>query len=596
MKKKIFLRVVGLGILSALFCVGCGDKDTDTEEPTYHTITLDAGGGTVEPGNVTASQCPNCNTMSMSLPIPTRDGYDFRGWYEKEDGNGREVTGHMFCGEDIHNVSCGDASLYAHWSLAHYWVTFDAHGGDVTPPHDTTDDGWMLASLPTPTRADHEFVGWYTDIVGVGEKVTESKVYKGDVTLYAHWVYTGIHYTVSFDANGGTVDPPTEETDVGGILQDLPTPERDGYAFTGWFTEKSGGTAVSANTVFNSEATVYAQWILITDGMYAVTFNAHGGVVTPKRGTTGKDGKLLVPLPTPVREGFAFMGWFTEEDSVTANTVFRENTTIHAMWNIIHYTITFDATGGSVTPETAKTGSHWELDSLPTPKRDEYTFTGWYTEKTDGTHVFPKSTPLVGDISIYAHWAENPPSLVDDRDGKSHREVAIGEQIWMAENLNYAGESGDEMGVCYDNEEEHCDYSGRLYSWDEAMAACPVGWRLPSDGDWTELVEFVGGPAVAGGKLGSTTGWPTRPSNAYDYNGSDDFGFSGLPGGEGVRSLDGGLRFRQSGYRGFCWSNTKSDGGVYSALSFHGSRNSGGLTAIRSDTETFLLSVRCLKD
>jgi uncharacterized protein (TIGR02145 family)/uncharacterized repeat protein (TIGR02543 family) len=480
----------------------------------------------VTPEIVTGRRPPGGYKVAyVSLPKAIKEGYTFKGWYTEKDGVGYECTEYF---------DTAWTTLYAHWTLAHYTITFDAHGGEVFPAHETTGNDWRLASLPTPTRADHTCDGWYMDVVGVRERVTESKVYREDVTLYAHWIYTGVHYTITFDATGGTVDPATEETDVGGILQDLPTPERAGYAFTGWYTEKTGGTTVSTSTVFNSAATVYAQWILITDGMYTITFNAHGGIVAPKSGTTGENGKLLVPLPTPTREGYTFMGWYTEDDKVTDNTIFRENTAIHATWNIIHYVVTFDAAGGTVTPTTTKTGSHWEIDTLPAPKREGYTFIGWYTEKDGGTHVFTKSTVLSGDISgnisIYAHWAENPPSLVDDRDDKAYKVVAIGEQIWMAENLNYAGEAGGELGVCYEYDDSNCEIYGRLYSWREAVKACPVGWRLPTDNDWTEMAEFIGSENI-GKKLSSRTGWDK--TDYLDLNGTDDFGFSALPAGYG---------------------------------------------------------------
>jgi len=404
-RNKSILRIAGIAVFGTLFCVGCGDKGTGEDDGvTYYTITLDANGGAVTPDAVTATQCPNCNALSMSLPTPTRDGYTFRGWwFTDKNGYDREVADWVvFSGEPVRDVT-----LYAHWTLAHYTITFDAHGGEVFPAHETTGDDWKLASLPAPTRADHEFDGWYMDVVGVREKVTETYVYREDVTLYAHWVYNSVHHTITFDANGGTVDPPTEETDAGGILQDLPIPERDGYAFNGWYTAESGGNEVTTNTVFNGVATVYAQWILISEDMYTITFNAHGGIVTPRNGVTDEDGKLLKPLPTPEREGYSFIGWFTEEGEVSASTVFKENATIHAQWTIVHYTITFDPNGGNMTPpRTATTGSHWELADLPTARWYGYTFLGWFTEPEGGTQV-TINTPLIGDQTIYAHWEPN---------------------------------------------------------------------------------------------------------------------------------------------------------------------------------------------
>ena len=403
-RSKAILRTAGIAVFAAMFCVGCGDKNTgggDTDT-TYFTITFDPTGGKVTPtsGTVAATGYPQTHGH-ISLPTPTRDGYTFKGWYTAEGDHGQ-----MVAEPGLRAQFFGDATVYAHWTLDHYRITFDAHGGDVAPAYDTTGDDWRLASLPTPTRVNHEFVGWYKDVVGEREHVYDTTTYKENTILYAHWIYTGVHYKITFDANGGTVDPASEETDAG-ILEELPIPEWEGYAFIGWFTEKSGGTEVTTSTVFTEAATIYAQWILKTDKMYTVTFSPHDGTVYPAFGMTGEDGKLLAPLPTPKRDGYAFQGWFSEDGEVTGSTVFQANTTIHARWTIIHYTITLDATGGTVTPTSVATGSHWELSSLPTPTRSGYKFRGWFTAETGGTQVVPNSTPLMDNLTIYAHWSEN---------------------------------------------------------------------------------------------------------------------------------------------------------------------------------------------
>jgi uncharacterized protein (TIGR02145 family)/uncharacterized repeat protein (TIGR02543 family) len=396
------------------------------------------------------------------------------------------------------------------------------------------------------------------------------------------------------NGEGGKVDPVKEETDAGGILQDLPTPERSGYVFIGWFTEKTGGAEVTTSTVFDEAATIYAQWIFITDKMYKVTYNAHGGTVAPAFGAAGEDGKLLTRLPTPKRDGFAFQGWFTEDGAVTAGTLFKAHTTIHATWDIIHYKITLDAQGGAVTPATVTTGSHWELiDDLPVPTRDGYTFTGWYTEKTGGVHVMPNSTVLIDVHVIYAHWAEKPPSLVDSRDGKGYKEVVIGEQIWMAENLNYAGEAGKELGVCYNNSADSCAKYGRLYNWGDAMVACPAGWHLPSRDEWTELLEFIGDASMGGKKLLSGTAW--YKSGSYDGNGTDDFGFSALPGGFYNYDVDvftnGGVGRTSANF----WTASavrEREVDAFIMYIYAGGNAHGEYT----NPKSFGLSVRCLQD
>jgi len=102
--------------------------------------------------------------------------------------------------------------------------------------------------------------------------------------------------------------------------------------------------------------------------------------------------------------------------------------------------------------------------------------------------------------------------------------ATIGSQKWMAQNLDRATANSK----CYKNSADSCAKYGRLYTWDDAKAACPSGWHLPSDAEWQMLVDYAGGDAVAGGKLKSTSGWYNNG------NGTNAFGFSALPGGSEI--------------------------------------------------------------
>ena len=134
--------------------------------------------------------------------------------------------------------------------------------------------------------------------------------------------------------------------------------------------------------------------------------------------------------------------------------------------------------------------------------------------------------------------------LVDRRDGEKYKTVKIGSQVWMAENLNFETQTSS----CYDYEDYNCSEYGQLYSWSVAKKVCPSGWHLPSKAEFETLIESVGG-MTAGLKLKSKTGWENNG------NGSDDFGFSALPGG--VRYAGSGF-CRVGEYTGF-WSSTKSE-------------------------------------
>ena len=151
--------------------------------------------------------------------------------------------------------------------------------------------------------------------------------------------------------------------------------------------------------------------------------------------------------------------------------------------------------------------------------------------------------------------------LVDDRDGQTYKTVKIGDQVWMAENLNYEVDSS----FCYNDSAEYCEKYGRLYRWAAAigrserecgyrntcyspsgLSVCPSGWHLPSMKEWGTLFNAVGGSSTAGKMLKSTSGWNDGG------NGTDAFGFSAFPAG---RRIDNGY-FENEGGNAYFWSST----------------------------------------
>jgi len=123
--------------------------------------------------------------------------------------------------------------------------------------------------------------------------------------------------------------------------------------------------------------------------------------------------------------------------------------------------------------------------------------------------------------------------------------VRIGNQVWMAKNLN-ENVSGSK---CYKDLESNCAIYGRLYNWETATKVCPSGWHLPSDDEWDALERVVG--STVGTKLKATSGWENNG------NGTDNCGFSALPGGVGNGS---GSAFSSVGRNGYWWSATEASG------------------------------------
>ncbi len=203
--------------------------------------------------------------------------------------------------------------------------------------------------------------------------------------------------------------------------------------------------------------------------------------------------------------------------------------------------------------------------------------------------------------------------ILDERDGQVYKTAQIGEQIWMAQNLNYADSiktpSLLERNWCYEYNEEKCAYGGRLYTWAAAIDSialydsgngvdcgrkktcslsskvqglCPMGWHLPDTTEWNVLIDEVGGTDDAGKALKSRTGWTNN------RNGTDAYGFAALP--VGSRPTDG---FVNAGDYTDFWSSSEIDGYyVYGVDMYYG--RPSALMVNRS--KVIAVSVRCIKD
>ncbi|MCL2690588.1 MAG: fibrobacter succinogenes major paralogous domain-containing protein [Chitinispirillia bacterium] len=196
--------------------------------------------------------------------------------------------------------------------------------------------------------------------------------------------------------------------------------------------------------------------------------------------------------------------------------------------------------------------------------------------------------PAPAQAAPVAQPAAPANTFTDPRDGRTYRTVTIGGQVWMAENLNLNTDNGAEkISWCYDNNEANCEKYGRLYIWDAAMSACAgigAGWRLPTSKDWVDLVSAAGGN-VAGQNLKSTSGWN------YNGNGTDQFGFSAMPGG----FLAAGDVFEGMGRSGVWWSATKRDDGDAFTWTLRSGINSV-LQASPHQYKHWSYSVRCVRD
>ena len=264
--------------------------------PTY-TVTLNAGNGTINSGNVTSY------TYGVGATLPTdvtRTGYTFKGWYDNKALAGSPVTA-------ISNTETGNKEYWAKWEINQYTVTVKPENGEaditITQDYDTP-----IIAPADPTREGYQFNGW--------DKEIPSTMPAENVTVTAKWVVN--QYTITFDTNGGSEITPITQN-YGTAITAPANPTREGYTFIGW--DKAIPATMPAENM-----TITANWKV---NQYTITFDTAGGSeIAPI--TQDYDTAITAPA-NPTREGYTFIGW----DKEIPATMPAENITLKAKWKDI---------------------------------------------------------------------------------------------------------------------------------------------------------------------------------------------------------------------------------------------------------------------
>jgi uncharacterized protein (TIGR02145 family) len=199
-------------------------------------------------------------------------------------------------------------------------------------------------------------------------------------------------------------------------------------------------------------------------------------------------------------------------------------------------------------------------------------------------------------------------TFTDTRDGQTYKTVKMPDgKTWIAQNMNYWMEDGKSW--CYKYDTSYCNKYGRLYTWYVAMIhVCPSGYHLPSRKEWVDLVKAVGGKqrttdigfifwVGAGKKLKAKHGWNNRDDGSSG-NGTDDYGFSALPGGRysepWIRQSDI-YSFRDTDDGGMWWTATMYNANDREAYGWNINKDDNMVfDNINSKKNAF--SVRCVAD
>lgn len=363
------------------------------------------------------------------------------------------------------NLGCLEAGTYTYVMRGH-----NANGkGPLTPVKQFTveasnknnipegnGDGYLYKSLDKDTskpdfpgkwiRTSASTSGTVIGSIPYGEMAVGTKFSSDGKWVYVNyknvegWVmltndifpYQGIYTCpiVTFNANGGSVTISNKKVFINTPYGTLPTPVRNGYIFDGWYTSSNGGTKIisSTNVTLAANQTLYAHWVKDKEdeeetAKLTITFDPMGGKVSP----TSKKGEFNTPygsLPTPTRNGYVFLGWYTVKggggNEVTSTHYVMKNYdhTLYAHWDVSDdqtCIITYNANGG-IEPPSPQTVNEGERVTISNEKlsRSGYEFLGWAKKASSNKADYtPRQKVTINEnITLYAVWKAKDESFV----------------------------------------------------------------------------------------------------------------------------------------------------------------------------------------
>lgn len=366
---------------------------------TVNATSENTNKGTVSPAGQTVEHGANATVVATP-----KAAYNFTGWY---NGATKVSSNASYTFAVTANIS-----LTAKFTIKTFTTTTaNSTGGTASVNKSSVEYGGSAIWTATPSTG-YNFSKW-------SNGSTTNPLTVSNITANTHItpIFVLKSYIVTWNPNGGTVNPTSTTKTHGSTLGTLPTPTRAAnvqytYTFKGWFTAATGGTQISASTTVTGNVTYYAQWTA-TPRSYTATFNGNGGG-TPSPSTITKTyGSELGTLPTCSRTGYTFLGWYTASSGgskISTTTKLTANVTYYAQWSINSYTLTYNVNGGNAVSPTSKSVQYGSAyGTLPTPTKNSnaeftYAFAGWYTAASGGTQVTANTTMGAGNTTIYAHW------------------------------------------------------------------------------------------------------------------------------------------------------------------------------------------------
>ena len=357
-----------------------------------YAVTFDADGGTLAEG--VATEAISLAGCYLSLPTPTKEGYNFKGW---------RIGDVLYAPESSAAPIFCDVTAKAEWEIQVFSVQFVDQNDEILKKENVP-YGSAATAPDAPMVEHYTFSAWDVDF----------SVVTADMTVKA--VYVPLLYTVTFDADGGELPEGFAATanPQSGSEFELPVPTKYGYEFVGWMrADAEEDTVLASPVTIASDLTLKAVWV---QNLFTVTFLDMNGNVLKKEEV--ERGHMATAPDVPEVERFRFKNWDADF------TVITEDLTITAVY-LPTYIISYDTGDGSVVADTEFCAD--EMPIAPTaPTKRFHSFEGWFLDK-EHTIPYDFSALLVQDITLYAYFvadycpiytAEELFAIGDDNEGK----------------------------------------------------------------------------------------------------------------------------------------------------------------------------------
>lgn len=452
-----------------------------------YTITYDTKGGSkIESQSVRLfGKFPNIK--------PTRKGYTFTGWNEKN-----KAYAELGDWSRIHY----SMTAVANWRKNKYSISYEYNGGTKIGEKDNPTSYTITSSitLVAPGRTGYKFQGWYTD-KNYKNKITKISGRTGNLNLYAKW--SAKKYQVTFDARGGKKVNENFKVAYNSTFGKLPSSKRKDYTFEGWFTNKKGGTKITAKTkvTITGNITLYAHWKPIN---YTLSYYANvEGMTNSNRDSYNIETEDFT-LTKPTLQGYTFDGWYADKAykkkaNISVKKEYRKDITFYAKFTENTYTLQYDPNGGTGTMNSVKCtySKTYELQKNQFTNENRK-FMGWNTDKNgggnayaDGAHISKLCADKNGKIILYAQWKKEV-SVHAYKDGVSIGSIRrVSQQSdlyangWVYNNKDYTGIASGECGAACSS--MAVSYLGVNISPGEICYKSDTG-----SGVWTQWISWSG--------------------------------------------------------------------------------------------------------